>query len=229
MPPVRPILTFSGDTHMFLFKKNMLIKRKIEDYLSMVNETLDKYEEGMRYYLQNHIDDHFHTLVEQTHGCESKADDLRREIESELFEKALLPEIREDIMFLIEHMDKIPNKCEKILRRIYTHNIRLPEELNGKVLELVRLGVETCRCLKGAVLDVLETCEDIKNISRRIDSDESVADKIEQELIYTLFRKDYDPVERLIYRDIILWISGLVDRAERITDQLTIFAIKREV
>ncbi len=214
---------------MFLFKKNMLIKRKIEDYLSMVNETLDKYEEGMRYYLQNHIDDHFHTLVEQTHGCESKADDLRREIESELFEKSLLPEIREDIMFLIEHMDKIPNKCEKILRRIYTHNIRLPEELNGKVLELVRLGVETCRCLKGAVLDVLETCEDIKNISRRIDSDESVADKIEQELIYTLFRKDYDPVERLIYRDIILWISGLVDRAERITDQLTIFAIKREV
>ena len=93
---------------MFMFQKNLAIRKKIEDYLNMVNETIEMYAEGMAYYLEHKIDDHFRTLLEKAHGCESKADDLRREIESELFEKSLLPEVREDIMHIIENMYKIP-------------------------------------------------------------------------------------------------------------------------
>ncbi len=214
---------------MLIFQKNFAIKQKIEDYLNVVNETLDKYEEGMTHYLSEGLDEHFHTLMEQTHGCESKADDLRREIEEELFEKSLLPEVREDIMRIIEQMDKIPGKCERILRRIWTHDIHLPKKLHDKVLELVTLGVQTCKPLREAVLDVLDNCEHIKEIARSIDSNESVGDHIEYDIIYKLFRSKYDPWEKLIYRDIILWIAGLPDRAESICDQLTIFAIKRNV
>ena len=94
---------------------------------------------------------------------------------------------------------------------------------------MVRLGVETCKPLKEAVLDVLGKCTEIKEVARRIDSNESVADKIEHELEYRVFHSEYDPLDRLIYRDIIQWIAGLPDRAERICDELTIFAIKRNV
>ena len=104
-----------------------------------------------------------------------------------------------------------------------------PDELDGKVLELVNMGVESCRPLKSAVLDVLGKCNDIKEISRHIDATESVADRLEHELVYLIFHSDYEPWDRLIYRDIILWIAGLPDRAESICDQLTIFAIKRNI
>ncbi len=214
---------------MYMFKKNKLIKQRIEDFLGVVNHVLDLYQESMSYYIEHHLDDHFHTLIEKTHQAESKADDLRREIESELFHKSLLPEMREDLITVIENMDKVPNTCEKVLRRIYTHNIILPDELDPKVIELVRLGVECCRPLREAVIDVLGPCRRIRELAREIDSNESVADQLEHELLYMLFHGEYEPLDRILYRDIILWIAGLPDKAERISDQLTILAIKRNV
>ena len=83
---------------MFDFRKNKIIKARIEEYLVVANETLDIYREGMLHYLEHGIDEHFNTCMKRTHGSESKADDLRREIETALFEKSLLPESREDII-----------------------------------------------------------------------------------------------------------------------------------
>ena len=214
---------------MFDFRKNKVIKTKIESFLQITNETIDLYGEGMLHYLEQGIDDHYNTLMKRTHGSESKADDLRREIEWELLGKSLLPESREDIINVIDTMDKIPNRCEKILKRIYTHNIVLPEEFRPKVKELVELGIGCCRPLKEAVMDVLGPCKKIKDISRNIDTDESAADGIETELFYSIFHGDYDPFEKMLYRDAIRWIAGLPDLAEVVTDQLTIIAIKRNV
>jgi predicted phosphate transport protein (TIGR00153 family) len=214
---------------MFLFARNQAIKGQIADYLNMVNETLHAFEAGMAHYLEHHLDDHFLTLVERTHQCESKADDLRRAVESELFEKSLLPEVREDIMHVLERLDAIPNECNLVMRRIHTHNIRLPDELDGQVRELLHLGVEGCLPLKDAVDDVLGHCTRVKELARQISSTEKVADKIEHELIYRIFRSDYSPADRLLYRDVIGWIAALPDLAEEISEQLTILAVKRNV
>jgi predicted phosphate transport protein (TIGR00153 family) len=214
---------------MLAFKKNLRIKAKIEDYLTVVNQVLDQYLESIEYYLENHLNDHFNTCVKLTHGFESKADDLRREIETELFGKSLLPEVREDIIQIIDLMDKIPGMCERVLRSIYTQNIVLPNEFDDRVKELVELGVACCRPLKEAVMDVLGPCEKIKEITRTIDTNESVADKLEWEIIHDIFHGDFEPFDRIMYRDVVLWIASLPDLAERICDQLTIFAIKRTV
>ena len=214
---------------MFIFAKNLAIKRKIDDYLDVVNETLRIFAEGMNHYLEHHLDDHFQTLVERTHQSETKADDLRREIESELFEKSLLPEVREDIMRLLERIDAIPNECNLVMWRVYTHGVRLPDELDGKVRELVRLGVESCTPLKDAVDDVLGPCTRIKELARQISASEKVADKIEHELIHAIFHGNYGLAERLMYRDVIFWIAALPDLAEEISEQLTILAVKRNV
>ena len=214
---------------MWTFKRNQVIKSKIEDYLCVVNIVLDQYLESVEHYLSRHLDDHFKVCVDRIHANESKADDLRREIETELFGKSLMPEIREDIIKIIDLVDRIPNACERVLRRIYTHGIVLPDEFCDRVMELTKIGVCCCRPIKDAVMDVLGSCSAIKGIAREIDTNESVADKLERELVYDVFHGDYDSFDRIMFRDVVQWIASLPDLAETICDQLTIFAIKRQV
>ena len=214
---------------MFMFGKNRIVREHIDKYLKIMQETVSTFAAAMEHYREHGIDEHFHTLVQKTHGSESDADDVRREIESELFEKSLLPEVREDVMLLIEHMDKIPNKCEHILQRIYIHNLVLPEAYRDKLAELVNLGVEGCNLLPPALRDVLGKCKEIRELARRIDDLESIGDDLENELICMIFRDDLDPAERLLYRDLVIWVGDLLDRAETMADRLTIFGIKRDV
>lgn len=214
---------------MFMFRKNQVVYRKIKDYLQVVSDTNRLFGVSMDYYLEQGIDDHFNALAQKTYKRESDADDLRREIEAELYEKSLLPESREDILQIIDKVDWVANKCESILRRLYTQNIRLPRGLNGKVKELIDLSIETTDLMLKAVDDVLTQARQIKILVRKIDSNESIGDQMEMDMVYEIFHGDYDPVDRLMFRDIINLIGDLLDLAETISDNLTIFAIKRQV
>ncbi|RMD78857.1 MAG: DUF47 family protein [Lentisphaerae bacterium] len=215
---------------MWMFQSNRQIREKINRYLAVYEEVLVSFEEAMCHYIQKRIDDHYFSLVEQIHQSESQADDLRRDIERELFRKMLLPEIREDICMIIDRLDQIPTLAEKIARRIYTHNILLPEIFNDKLEELVTLGVSCSKLLKVGVEDVLNHCSSIQEVVRKIDAQESVCDKIENQLLFELFHSDGFPAhDQILFRDLILWVADLPDVAEKISDQLTIFAIKRHV
>ena len=83
---------------LFTFKKNKKLLEMLEQYLSVVDDTLDKFSEAFQYLLKNGIDEHFKVLGSQTHKKESNADDLRRDIELEMYEKSLLPESRSDCL-----------------------------------------------------------------------------------------------------------------------------------
>lgn len=217
---------------MWLFHRNREIQEKIKQYLHIYQEALQYFQQSMHHYIQHRIDDHYFRLIEQTHQSESQADDLRREIESELFLKMLLPEIREDISRIIEALDLIPTWAEKSARRIYTHHIILPEKYNAKIQELVDLGTTCGYLLKEGVEDVLTQCRRIREIARKIDANESICDHIEYQLLYDIFHDQDLPttgIQQLLYRDMVLWIAALPDLAEKTCDQLTIFAIKRHV
>ena len=214
---------------MFLAKRNKKLYSQIEEYTEIVEETLGLFSDSMSHYLKNRIDSHFEMLVQKTHESESVADDLRRDIERELYEKSLLPDSREDIFSIVSEVDNIPNKAESILRQIYTQNIVLPETLNEQVWELVQLGVETFKVAREAIMDSLGSMTEIKELVRTIDTNESIGDRLEQKIVYDIFRSDIDRASQMHFRDIILEIGHLLDLAEILSDTITIFTIKRQV
>ncbi len=214
---------------MFMSKRNRKLFAGIEEYISVVEQTLDLFLESMEHYLKNRIDSHFEMMVQKTHESESVADDLRRDIERELYEKSLLPDSREDIFTIIDKVDQLPNKAESILRQIYTQNIVLPESLEPQVRELVKLGVETYKVAKEAIKDSLAKMEKTKELIRTIDTNESIGDRLEQKIIYEIFHSDIDRASQIHFRDIVLEIGRLLDLAEILSDAITIFTIKRQV
>ena len=214
---------------MFMIKRNKRLREKLEEYIITADKTLQVYRGSMEHYLANGNDTAFEVLVRKTHEIESMADDLQQDIEQSLYKKSLLPDSREDLFIIIEKTDRLPNKSESILRQLYTQDVTLPEALKPQIWELVKLGADTFLIIKEAFLDMFDKMKRIRELVRKIDTNESLGDQLEQKLIYDLFRSDINTVDKRMLRDIILEIGRILDISEDIADALTIFAIKRRV
>jgi len=215
---------------MFMSKRNKYILDKIFRYLDVSGEALAHCAKGLEHLFAHGRDSHFSILTDETHQKESTADNILREIELTMYEQALLPESREDLLLLLERVDLLPNQAEEVLRRIRMEQIELPETIHADMRELMQLGIETYALVVRGIHDAFGRAEQVPQITAAIDENESVGDKLEQRLITHLFQQEQlSLAARLQVRDIIESIGALCDLAEEVAAFLTIFTVKRRV
>lgn len=214
---------------MFTFKQNRLIKQKILDYLATSRICLERFDNCINIYKEQRISDEFIEAIHVVFKTESKADDLRREIEEQLYRKSLLPELRKDILMLIDQVDKLPNKAESILRAIHCQNIIIPQELEDFFVKLAALGVSTAYQIFELVDLTLGPCPEIQDKLAEIDQAESEADDIENEAIFKIFRSDFTDMEKILFRDLFQSAAHLSDLSQGIGDTVTLVNIKRHI
>jgi uncharacterized protein Yka (UPF0111/DUF47 family) len=111
----------------FFFKKELQLEKLIYNYLENIGMIQKHFVKAMTICLKDGICEDFFFLMDQTHKFESRADDLRDEINELMYSRALIPESREDIMALLERVDEIPRSFEQILNMIRTQKIFFPE------------------------------------------------------------------------------------------------------
>ena len=214
---------------MFMFKKNRRLFHKIEDYLATAEETLRDFKNDLKYVFENGRDAHFEKMTNEIHVKESRADDIRQEIELDLYEKALLPESREDLFLMLERLDMLPNQAEDILRTIWIQQLDIPAFLHQHTLELAGVAVDCFHTVAEGVLDVLGKGTKTRDIVRKIDTAESVGDQLEQKLVAEVFRSDMPDGQKILLRDIIREIGSLCDLSDDVSLLLSIFNVKRRV
>jgi len=86
----------------FLWKKKRLIIDKIKTYLEQVDTCRDLFHKSMKELIISKSNKEDEESVQLVHKAESRADDIRREIELDLYQKALIPESRGDVLGLLE-------------------------------------------------------------------------------------------------------------------------------
>lgn len=214
---------------MFAFNKNKTLLDMLQQYLSVVEETVDEFSEAFTYLLENGIDDHFEVLGSQTHKKESNADDLRRDIELEMYKKSLLPESRKDLLEVIELIDRIPNRAESILSMFHTQHTELLKEIKDDMKELLALSSETVKHVIRITKSCFDSKEDISDLARLIDNNESVGDRLERKMIKTIFAKDIDTGEKILQKEFVLELGAICDLCESVKDKLVITSIKRSI
>ena len=167
-------------------------------------------------------------MVDHVHHAESRADDIRREIEVVMYSKALFPESRGDILGLLETMDKVPNQAEHTVQMLQTHHITIPQPLQAGIFELAAI----CRRCTEALLDaVAKLFTDFTNATvtiGKVDQLESEADQVELKLIETIFASDLPDLQKILLRDLVKHIASISDRAENVGDRLRIIVAKRK-
>jgi predicted phosphate transport protein (TIGR00153 family) len=168
-------------------------------------------------------------MTDQAHRCESKADDIRDEVNQLMYSKALIPESREDIMGLLEMIDEIPRYFELVLNMIRTQKIDIPELIVMDIRELIRISIESCDLMIKQVDTMLKKKEGIRALLATIDHNESHCDHIERRIIGKIFDSDLDPFQKLQLKEMIVYMGEISDQVDRVSKRINIITMKRRV
>ena len=212
----------------FLFKENQL-DTLILQYLENLTRTQEHFVKAMDTCLDEGVCGQFSFLIDQTHKFESKADEIREEVNLLMYSRALIPESREDIMNLLEHMDVIPRIFELILHLIRTQKLKIPPFIEAETKDLIRISVESCELMIRQVELMLKNKEGIRVLLATIDHNESHCDHIERSLMIKVFDSDLETCAKLQLKELIIAMGEISDQADRVSKRVNIMTLKRRV
>jgi len=213
----------------FLFKKEQEVESLIYSYLDNLKMAQENFENAMNVYFEKGPSEDFDFLIEQTHKVESRADDIRNEIGTMMYAKALIPESRGDILGLLEAIDQIPGRFQVILYIVQTQKLGTPGFLVLDIKELIRVSVECCHLLMKQMAALFKKGEDIKSLVLTIDNNESRCDHIERRIITRIFDSDLNFFQKLQLKELVIQIGEISDQADRVSRRVYIISTKRRV
>jgi len=213
----------------FFFKKERQLETLIYSYLENLGMTQAHFVKAMNICLKEGVSDDFCYLMDQAHKFESRADDIRDQVNELMYSRALIPESREDIMALLERVDEIPRSFEQILNMIRTQKIIFPEFLVLDVQELIRISIESCELMVKQIDVMIKKKEGVRGLHSTIDQNESHCDHIERRMIDKLFDAELDPFLKLQLKELVIVLGEISDQADRVSKRVNIMTMKRRV
>ena len=202
----------------------------IDAFLNTIDQGALIFKEGVRNYLYGNREafvDNLKTLS----ALETDADILRRKIENILYTQSLMPQLRGDIMRLLEELDSIIDMAKKSLFQFDVEIPAIPVELNQDLLKLSELSASAIESVVPAARAYFRSPEEVKEKIHRVYLYEKEADKLADSIKRRVFQELPIPrlSEKFHLRYFTLHIETLSDAAQRAADLLSIMAIKRTV
>ena len=210
-----------------LFGGTRALEDQIDEFFDKVTEAAFVFRKAVRIYLAEGVNGDYDEFLDQEREIESREDALRRSIESELFARTLIPDLRADVMALLEATDGIVNMFQANLYRLSIQQPDIPAEFHPGFRDLTKTVI---KCVESAVRAARAFFRDMKSVrdhAMRTIVLESEADKLSTRLQRSVFSSDL-PLERKMHiRYFIERIDDIANEAEDLADSLQIFTIKR--
>jgi len=212
-----------------LFSQTRKLEHRIDEFLDRVTESGIVFDRAMRIYLQEGADDEFDVFLEDVVRLENMEDNLRREIEIEIYARTLIPDLRADVLRLLEDTDAIVNAYEAMLFRLSIQKPDIPMEFHENFKELSNTVVT---CVESLVLGARAFFRDLEAVRDHCIKTiflETQCDKISTKTQRSVFNSNL-PLERKIHlRYFIERLDDIANLAEDVADTLQIYSIKRRV
>lgn len=213
-----------------LFRKQRQVYSLVEKYLEALQMTQKHFSLAMEVCLaDDRTRSDFGFLTDQTHRFESQADDVREEIKTLMYSKVLLPESREDIMNLLDGMDKIPRDMEIVLNMIKTQKLSIPDFLAQEIRDLIKASLEAVDLMRVQVQDLFRRKGRIKELVAVIDQKESQCDRIERSLVNAIFDSELDGFSKLQLKELVIFLGDISDHVDVMSKQINIINLKRHI
>ena len=212
-----------------LFSGTRSLENQIDEFLDKVSESGMVFDRAIRVYLNQGPSEEFDNFLNQAANIERRGDDLRRAVEAELYVRTLIPDLRADVLALLENMDHLINVYEGDLFRISIQSPDIPDEFHSGFIELTETVVS---CVDSVVLAARAFFRDIDAVrdhSSKTIFLETEADKTGTKLQRAIFASAL-PLERKMHlRYFVEPIRELANSAEDVADALQIYTSKRRV
>ncbi len=212
-----------------LFRRTKKLESRIDEFLDNVVEAALLFRRGVKIYLKRGVTDGFEECLEKAEELENRNDELRRRIETELYLNTLIPESREDVLRLLEHVDDLVNSVEANLFRFSIQQPDIPDHLKNGFRDLTKIVVECLEEVVKAARAFFRDYSSVRDFNSKVIFFETEADKVSTRIQREVFGSEL-PLENkrhLVY--FVEKIDDLANDAEDIADELNIYAIKLKV
>lgn len=201
----------------------------IINHFDILIKEFDNYADCLKNYFDNGciIDDSILEKVEKVHKAESKCDAIRREFKEFLYEGGILPEVREDLMKLIDANDRIANRIEYVTDFYTLQKIHILHSTIDKIYEMNKITREGLEYLRNALSAFLTDYDIAKEFIKKVQKAEHQVDKYERKLIVEIFNINVSLSEKMILRELINLIGDISDFSENSSDIINMIMIKR--
>lgn len=215
----------------WFMREQRRIQGLLDCYLRQWASCVEAFHAAWQTYLEEGPNERFEFMVEQTHKAESRADDLRRQIELEMYGKALLPESRGDILGVLESADRLLTDAEWALYHITLEDLVIPPALQGQFNQLVSVVCRCCEQLELAVRAVLveSRAPNLRQQVHRVDLLESESDHLQRSLIREIFALDMGAGRKLLLKEVVMCMAQICDGAEAVAHRVELVSVKRRV
>jgi len=162
---------------------------------------------------------------------ENEADDLKKQIRSQLPKSLLMPVPREDLLELLLVQDKIANRARDVSGIVLGRRMQLPEAVQQRFLEFVSRNVDAAKQARKSIRELDELYETgfrgaeaalVEQLVEGLDEIENDTDALQVKLRADLFaiEKELHPVDVMFLYRIIEQTGDIADMAERIGRRL---------
>ncbi|HNX78363.1 MAG TPA: DUF47 family protein [Prolixibacteraceae bacterium] len=202
----------------------------INKFLNCVDQSLLLFKDGVKNYLYRD-QGNFASNLRSLANSEMESDVLRREIENTLYTQSLMPQLRGDIMRLLEEMDNLIDQAKKNLFQFDVEMPNIPAELIPDMIKLTQISTSAAESVIPAAKSYFSEPANVSEKIHRVYFFEKETDLLADVIRRKIFREmpELKLSEKFHLRYFTLHIENISDIAEKVADLLTIMAIKRTV
>ena len=187
------------------------------------------FKKAIRIYLKEKRSDDYKKINKQIKQIEHDADNLRRDIEAKLYTQNLIPDLRADVLNLVENLDKVINKFDEVVYEFYIEQPDIPEEYHMRFKEICDLSSECAENLSIASRAFFRDFSSVRDFSQKVYFIEHESDVSSGHLKQAIFDSELPLANKLQLNNLTSEIAEIADIAEDCVDELLIFTIKRDI
>ena len=212
-----------------LFGRTRELENQIDEFLDNIAEAGLIFQRAIKIYLKKGACDEFEEAITKVDEIETRADMLRRTVQTRLYEQTLIPDLRADVYSLLQDMNWMINVYKANCYRFSVEVPDIPVEFHRDLKALCKTVTTCIDCLVMAVRSFFRNIEGVRDHSHKVMFYEEEADNLSTTLKRSVFASDLPLDRKTQIRYFADRINEMADEAEDIADKLSIYTIKRSI
>lgn len=212
-----------------LFSQTKTLENKIDLFHDKIIDVAMTFKKAIRVFLAEKRSEEYKKLSKQIKQIEHDADSLRRDIENKLYSQNLIPNLRADVLELVENLDKIINRFDEVAYKFYIERPDFPTEYHMRMTELCEQVADCAENMAIASRAFFRDFSTVRDYSQKVYFIEHESDLTSGRMKEAIFDSDMPLANKIQLSNLITEVADIADIAEDCVDELLIFTIKRDI
>ncbi len=216
---------------VMLLKSGSNIEKLINSYLAQMTKSQQYFNLAWDLYLDSPQErTALEEKIQRLTDVESHADRLQKNVESYLYEKTLIPDLRADVALLVELSDRLLSLHKGIAVHMQIEHPFFPKETHDSIKNILKHITSTVDHLVLLLNSFFGDMERVSELYTKVNLYEKETNVACLALRKMIFESDaLDLAQKMHARYFIDRLDFIANEAENVADRATIFALKRAI